>query len=153
MKCSDWEKQIWVLPELSEDDRQQVLAHAEKCENCASQLVHAKKLAAFTAATQLAEPANAGRLTSQIMQSIVGTPASTPSILEWIMNYGLRATSMALVVWFIIEQVPAEQISKRISSSANVILSTPQFFDAYRNSRSSKNISFYAQYQKLKNNK
>jgi anti-sigma factor RsiW len=153
MKCSDCEKQIWVLPELSENDRQQVLAHVEKCENCASQLVHAKKLAAFTAVAHLAEPSNAGRLTSQIMQSVAGTPASKPSILEWVMSYGLRATSMALVVWFIVEQVPAEQISKRMSTPANVILNTSQFFNAYRDSRSTKGISFYAQYQKLKKNK
>lgn len=153
MKCSDCEKLIWVLPELSENDRLQVLAHAENCANCAAQLTNAKKLAAFTAATPLAEPANAGRLTSQIMQSVASTPASTPSVLEWVMNYSLRATSMVLVVWFIIEQVPAEQINKRVSQSANVVLNTSQFFDAYRVGRSTKSISLYAQYEKLKKNK
>ncbi|MFM8913947.1 MAG: anti-sigma factor family protein, partial [Flammeovirgaceae bacterium] len=141
---------IWVLRELPENERVQVLAHAEHCKSCAAQLAQAKKLHALMADLAPAEPVNAGLLTSKVMQAIASTPASRPSALEWLLSYGLRGISMALVIWFSAEQVPPDQLIKRIPGSRTVVLNTSKFFDAYRDGRATKPVSFYARYQQIK---
>ncbi len=154
MKCKECEEKIWTLPELSESEQQQLITHVKECSVCADELAKVERMATFTAKADkaLVHPENAARLTSKVMQSL---PQPTPksSRTELIFEHMLRITSMALIIFFITEQLPVDKITKHLSYSPTVELNLSNFFNAYRNERKTKTVSLYAQYEKIKQTK
>jgi anti-sigma factor RsiW len=154
MKCKECEEKIWTLSELSASEQQQVMMHVKQCKVCADELAKAERMATFMAKDNraLMHPENAARLTNKVMQSL---PQSIPksSRTELMLEYMLRVASIVLIVFFIIEQLPIDKITKQLSNSRTVELNLSNFFDAYRKERKTKTVSLYAQYEKIKQTK
>lgn len=133
MKCNDFERDIHLYSELTEEERIRVDSHIQECSAC-------KELFQLAIATQTllkkvytkSELANHGRLTSTIMQAITAQQQQSAS---WISNlflkYTMVAGSLALIIAFGVEQLsPVGSVYKRMPETNTVTLNSASFMKA-----------------------
>lgn len=137
MKCKDFERDIYLYPELSEAERIRVDSHIQECAACRElfQVVLSTQTLIAKASVIKPELTNHGRLTSNIMQAIQSKPQNESGFVTLLqqsfVKYSFVAASLVLVIAFGVEQLsPVESFSKRMPETNTVTLNSASFMKA-----------------------
>jgi len=116
MDCKEFEMNIYLYPELSEKERNQVDAHLHTCQHCSTlfqEVKHAQQLIQ-QAAEKKPTPLHAARLTGSIMSKII-----QPAKPTWVER---------------IDQLLLSQRSKYLLSISSSLLILAFFFQSFEDS-------------------
>lgn len=155
MTCKEFEKKIWLLDELSANEKFVVEAHIANCNLCKSIFENAQDLSriADESKNRSPVPQNAAALTHRIMASI---PEKRFRILEFGLyvdwwQYAIRIASISLICFFSFENINQPiQTMKNYAGTNTVTLNSMHFLKSYQMIRMAPRISSYAKYQKIK---
>lgn len=155
MSCKEFEKKIWLLDELSPNEKFMVEAHLSNCDLCKTIFENAQDLSRMVTESKnrLPVPQNAAALTHHVMTSI---PQKRLQILEFGFNanwwrYAIRTASISLIIFFSFENINHPvQAMKKYSATNTVTLNSMHFLKSYQMIRMAPRISSYAKYQKIK---
>jgi len=135
MSCKEFEMKIYLYPELSVKERNQVDTHLRTCVYCAAlfwEVTQAQRLI-HQAAQEKVIPLHAARLTGSIMSKI--KQGAKPTWYQWIsdlllskkVKYALSVSSSLLVLVFFIQTV---ENSPRINKDKNEYLANSVILNA-----------------------
>jgi predicted anti-sigma-YlaC factor YlaD len=130
MKCKDFEQDIYLYSELSEEERIMVTAHMQECAACKElfQVVLSTQTLIAKASVIKPELANHGRLTSSIMQALQKKEInfSLSFLNSFFLKYSMVTISVALIVTFAVEQYSSAEVlpMAQTSQSGTVLLNS-----------------------------
>jgi len=159
MNCPEYEKDIWLLDELSEEKQRQLHAHLLGCVSCQKlfEEIQSTDTLIKRAKEQTPQLQHAAAFTSRVMDQL---PLEKNSLISkwlavfensWLQN-AMRLSSLVLIVLFIWEQRPTSyQITKLMPRQNQVILNSIAFIKKYDENRKANNHdSWYSRYLKVK---
>ena len=129
MKCRDAHKQIHLFTELTNLERDQVVAHINECQECRELFESAQRMNNIVrrAAGVVAEPIDSFKLTNRIMERVRGPHQQSTSVIELVssslesksVKWVLATISLVLISTWAIELMPAPLNSSRYSVLPN----------------------------------
>ncbi len=159
MNCPEYENDIWLFDELSEEKQRQLHAHFHSCEGCQKlfEEIQFAKAIIQRAKEQKPQLQHAAAFTNRVMDQLPAKNESVHSIWQqvfennWLQNT-LRLASLVLIVFFIWEQKPTTyQITKLMPRQNQVFLNSLAFIKKYdENRKTNTPESWYARYLKVK---
>ncbi len=159
MNCPDYENDIWLFDELSEEKQRQLHAHIHNCDGCQKlyEEIQSTKIIIQRAKEQKPQLQHAAAFTNRVMDQLPAKKESVPRIWQRVLESNwlqstLRLASLLLIVFFIWEQKPTSyQITKLMPRQNHVFLNSLAFIKKYdENRKASTNESWYARYLKVK---
>lgn len=162
MKCSEFEKRIYLYSELTASERKITDDHISQCQSCnvlAAQVLKQSQWIRKTSAIQV-EAKHPQRITQRIMNSIEGNEERVRPlgvIISFLDNlfvrYAFSSISIFLVVFFFLEQSEGNQAKtlSNIEIKKGTILNTSAFLKSHLKTREDKkehiSISKYSYYK------
>jgi len=146
MKCTDFEKRIYLYDELTTREREQTNEHLKSCESCSHTMRHVTQLRNLVSSHRSHNPLihDPSLMTRRIMNAIAENQNESPTLWEQVtsflnlspMRYAMAAFSIFLVSMFVAEstnrsEILRAQTTHRIGQGPKTVLNLASFHSAF----------------------